>query len=104
MLWALKPLLDLREQLCLLNRCWVIHAQLRQGGLQARPVEAGAGVLLAPGGNMLVAGDVADGVLVRQRLAQLGQGVVLGGLEGLAFQAFQFDADGEVVAIAAPAL
>lgn len=65
------------------------------------PIKPGAGVLLAAGGHVFVPHDVFYGVALGQVLAQLGQGLVLRWLEGIALQPFQFNADGIVVAVAA---
>ena len=50
---------------------------------------------------MLVAGDVSDRVLLSKGGTKASEGVVLGGLEELAFQALQFDPNGVVVAVLA---
>lgn len=52
---------------------------------------------------MFVARDVPDGVVCCQGLAQGREGRVLCRIKGLAFEAFEFDADGVVVAVVAPA-
>lgn len=44
-------------------------------------------------------GNVRDGVVAAQVLAQLGQTPVLGIFKSVAFQAFEFDADRVVVAV-----
>ena len=72
-----------------------------QGLLQARPVEPRTRVGLAPGGDVLVSGDVGDGVAPGEVGAQRGQCTVLARLESLAFEPLQFDAHGVVVALAA---
>ena len=54
---------------------------------QQRPVKPRARIGLAPGRNVLVAGDVGDGVARRQVVAQRAQGGVLRRLKALAFQA-----------------
>src|SRR6218665_176489 len=73
-----------------------------QRALQLRPVEPGAGVLLAPRRDMLVAGDMCYRVAQRNVPAQHGQCPVLGRLEVQALQTFEFDADRVVIALAAP--
>ena len=52
---------------------------------------------------MLVPGDVVHRVLRGDGAAKLLQGLVLGGFEAQAFQAFQLYANGVVVAAIAPA-
>ena len=64
-----------------------------QQSLQVRPVEARARVLFATGGNVFVPGNVRDGVVAEQVLAQLGQTPVLGLFKSVTFQALEFDAD-----------
>ena len=71
--------------------------------LQAAPVEAGAGIGFAAGGNVFVAGQLLDGVLLGDRLYQVCQRWVLCGSKRSAFQALQLDADGIVVALVATA-
>lgn len=71
--------------------------------LQRGPMEAGARVLLAAGSHVFVAYHLGNGVALGQLGAQRGQGLVLGGLEGVALQPFQFNAYGIVVAVG-PAL
>ena len=75
--------------------------KILQGAAQARPVKAAAGVMLAAWGNMLVACHGADGAGSSQRAAQGGQRGVLGVFKQAAFQPFQLDADGVVVAVGA---
>lgn len=70
-----------------------------QQRLEMRPIEPGSRVLFAAGGNVFVAGNGAQGVMAAQLGAQLRELHILHGLEGLAFKAFEFDADGEVVAV-----
>ena len=60
-----------------------------------------AGVGLAAGGDVAVAGDVFAsnaGIGAHQRFREFGEALVLNGFEGLVIAAFQFNADGEVVA------
>ena len=47
-------------------------ARPRKGRAQVAPVKARSGIVLAPGGDMFVAGDIADGVVPHQRRAQPG--------------------------------
>lgn len=58
-------------------------ARPRKGRAQVAPVKARSGIVLAPGGDMFVAGDIADGVVPHQRRAQPGQGGVLCLFEGV---------------------
>ena len=51
---------------------------------------------------MFMAGHMDHWIHILERSAKACQGFVLCGLKGPAFQALQFDADGVVVAIAAP--
>ena len=53
---------------------------------------------------MLVTRNVGDRVASDQRLAQCGQGLVLCWLKPSALQAFEFNADGVVVAVVSPAV
>src|SRR5213595_802291 len=78
-------------------------ARPREFALQARPVEARPRVLLAAGRDVLVAGDVRDRIALRDRGRQLRERLVLRGLEAVAFQAFELDADRIVVAVLASA-
>ena len=71
--------------------------------LKVRPAKARSGIGLAAGGDVLVACDVGDGVALCKIGAQVGQGVVLGGLERGALQPFELDADRIVIALAASA-
>ena len=77
---------------------------IRPGGVfaQLQPVKTRAGILFASGRNVFVTGNVRNRVGLRKILAQLSQGLVLRGLEALALQALQLDANGVVVAVAAP--
>ena len=75
--------------------------KILQGAAQARPVKAAAGVMLAAWGNVLVACHCADGAGSSQRAAQGGQRGVLSVFKQAAFQPFQLNADGVVVAIGA---
>jgi hypothetical protein len=68
---------------------------------QLRPIEAGAGVLFSTGCDVLMPGNVADGKSQANVVAQLGQGEVLGWLEGVPLEAFQLDAHRIVIAIVA---
>ena len=80
-----------------------MHRQLLQALLQACPVKTGAGVLLAAWGNVFMPGNVGDGVVGSQGLAQLLQGLVLGGIKLPAFQTFELNANRKIIAVAAPA-
>ena len=65
------------------------------------PIKARPGVLLAAWRHVLVAGDVFDRMALGQGGAQCRQGFVLGGLEVLTFQSFEFDADRVIVSLVA---
>ena len=51
---------------------------------------------------MFMTCDMSDRVTRGERGAQTRQSIVLGGLERFAFQPFQLDSDGEIVAVVAP--
>ena len=78
---------------------------LRPSGevLEFCPVKACAWVCFAARGDVFGACDVFDWVVRGYAFCELGQGLVLGCFEGVAFESFEFDADGVVVAIVAPA-
>ena len=78
---------------------------LRPSGevLEFCPVKACAWVCFAARGDVFVACDVFEWVVRGYAFCELGQGLVLGCFEGVAFESFEFDADGVVVAIVAPA-
>src|SRR5262245_7616456 len=65
------------------------------------PVEGRSGVLLAPGGDMLMPDHVLDGIARTQFVQQLEQDAVLGRRKRLALEALELDADGKVVAVVA---
>ena len=71
------------------------------GQLKAPPVKARTRISLAAGRDVLMTGDVCDRVVPVQGLAQPTQLLVLGVLEQIAFQAFEFDADRVVIALGA---
>lgn len=83
---------------------WKIHAGQLQTLLQLCPVKRRSRVRLALRRNVFMPGDVGDRVALHQCAAQWHQCVVLGRLEGLAFQSFELHANGVVVAAAAPAV
>jgi hypothetical protein len=60
---------------------------------QQAPVEARTRILFAARRDVLVAGDVRDRVVLRDRGAQARERLVLRLFEGLAFEAFELDAD-----------
>jgi hypothetical protein len=68
---------------------------------QALPVKARTRIVFAAGRDVLMAGDVRYRVVPVQGLAQPTQLLVLGVLEHIAFQAFEFDADRVVIALGA---
>jgi len=59
-------------------------------------------ICFAPRRNVLMACQCGNRVLPRARWQQAQQAPVLRGLEGVALQAFEFDADGEIIAVVAP--
>ena len=67
------------------------------------PVKASAGVMLAAGGNVFVASDIGNGVVIANGLAQPLQRQILRRFEVQALQAFEFYADGVIIAAVAPA-
>ena len=69
--------------------------------MKTHPVKARARIVLASRCNVLMAGDVCYRVVPVQGLAQLAQLHVLGVFEYTALQAFEFDADGVVIALGA---
>ena len=69
--------------------------------LQVSPIKSRAWIEFAPGRNVFVARHMPDGVACGDVLAKRSQPVVLRGLEVETFQAFEFDADGIIVAVAA---
>src|SRR5690242_1437899 len=70
---------------------------------QSRPVEAGAGIGLASGGDVLVPGDVGDGIARSDLVDERCEHRVLALVERLALEALELDADREVVAAVAAA-
>src|SRR4029450_12145014 len=56
---------------------------------KARPIESRAWIVLAPGRDMLVPGDVGDGIGVHEAFEEPRQRRVLRRLERLAFEPFQ---------------
>ena len=72
-----------------------------QRAAQGRPVEARAWVGLASRSDVLMPGNVDDRVLLGNGGQQAQQGFVLRVFKTVAFQAFEFDADGVVIAIVA---
>src|SRR3954467_4737662 len=72
-----------------------------EAALHARPIETRPRILLAARCHMLVAGDAADRVTLRNRGAQACSGFVLCVLEQAALEACEFDADREIVAVRA---
>lgn len=70
--------------------------------LQATPIKAGSRIMLAPRRDVLMPNQLRNRVVLRNGLHQLRQGRVLRSSEACAFQSFQLDADGVVVALAAP--
>src|SRR4051812_39240209 len=73
-----------------------------EAALHARPVETRPWILLAARCHVLVAGDSANRVTLRNRGTEACRGFVLRVLEQAALKAFEFDADGEIVAVVAP--
>ena len=71
------------------------------GQVKAPPVKASTRIVLAARRDVLMAGDVRYRVVPVQGLAQPTQLLVLGVLEQIAFQAFEFDADRVVIALGA---
>src|SRR5512145_2156331 len=72
--------------------------------LQQGPFEAGAWVLLAHGRDVFVPRDVPDRIVLGDRRAHRRERLVLRGFEAAAFQPFELDAHGIVVAVLAPAV
>jgi hypothetical protein len=68
---------------------------------QTIPTEAWAGILFSSGRNVLMPRDVMDRKSKADVFAQLRQGLVLSVFEGVALQAFKFDADRIVIAVGA---
>ncbi len=64
-----------------------------QRACQTAPVESGAGVPFSARCDVLVASDMGQWIAPYQGTQQPSQGRVLRGLEVLAFQTFEFDAD-----------
>ena len=88
---------------CTVGKAPIGEADRSEPRAQQRPVEARTGIVLAPRRDVLVADDRLDRIAARQRRRQSHQRVVLRSLEGLAFQAFELDAQRVVVAVLAPA-
>ncbi len=65
---------------------------------QARPVKVRTGIGLAARRNVGVARERVDRITPDDEADQRGERIVLRVLEGHAIAAFQFDADGEVIA------
>ncbi len=80
------------------HRGWKTPLRPTQRSYQSQPIEAGARVLFAAGGHVFVPGHIGHLIAQRQFAQQQHQLIVLRGLEPLAFQAFEFDPDREVVA------
>ena len=72
-----------------------------QRRLQKRPVETSTRVVFASWRDMFMAGEMLDGIGLKERCAQGRQGLVLGKFKATASQPFQLNADGVVVAIVA---
>lgn len=68
---------------------------------QVRPIETGAGIVFPSGGNVFVASQRTHRMVLAQLLAYVGQLLILHRLKGLAFKAFEFNANREVVAVGA---
>lgn len=67
--------------------------------LQSPPLESWTGVQLSAWSNVLVTGDGGDGAYLSQVLAQADKAFVLHWIERIAFQPFQLDTDGVIVAV-----
>ena len=70
--------------------------------LQKRPIKPRAWVGFAVGRNVLMPGNVLDGVLCRQGRAQAAQCLVLRSLKQTPINAFKLDANGVVIAVVTP--
>ena len=69
-----------------------------QQRLQPQPLEPGARIFLSPRRHITVSGNVANGIGPEQCSQQLLQTTVLAFGERTLATAFQFDADGKIVA------
>ena len=75
-----------------------------QRRLQKRPVETSTRVVFASWRDMFMAGEMLDGIGLKERCAQSRQRLVLSKFKAIAFQPFQLDADGVVVTVVAAAI
>ena len=71
-------------------------------GAKACPIEMRTRIGLASRRDMFMAGNPAQGVRRRQRSGQLGQSAILHVFEWRVVAAFEFDADGKIVAALTP--
>ena len=76
----------------------------RHNFLQIRPIKTWAGVFFTAWCDVLMARNVRDGVLLAKCQTKLRQAFVLSSFKVVALKAFQFNANGVVVAIAATSI
>lgn len=74
-----------------------------QERLEMCPIKSGAGVLFAPRRNVFVASNGTQRVVSAQLGAQLSELRILNGFKHLTFEAFELNANGKIVAVAAAA-
>ncbi len=67
--------------------------------MKLNPVKTRAGIAFSAWGDVFVARNVGNRIVLHEAGAQVGQSGVLRRLKGLTLQALQFDADAVIVAV-----